>query len=589
MLDQEEVTNSDDVAAPSLHKRPRLVEAAEIPDENTAARDTILLLEAEPSSRHALESTLTESGYDVRSMGSCEDALRLAREIKADVLVLDGKLAGFNCGDLVAEFKSPSPTAGTRVILLVRGAAPDRARAFDSGADDVLSRPFEPLELQARIRVQLRLKRSEDELSSRLRLVEQSQQASRAAIVVREEISREASGFRRALRLALLVFVVMLAAVGGADYRFSRQVSGDIQRSNAVVAALSRRVTDQQDLIERTRKLGEQMKASSAAATEQKQELVQRSIQLRAGLADAPPDSAGNLQRQLAQTEARLQKLEDESSLAARIIKDYAPSVCLIYVAVVFRDSTTGRSLRYAAASEGGFTRDPAVKPELSLEGSGPEFRMDVLGTGFLVGQDGRILTNRHVVEPWWHNDDLENFTKTGLRPMVAEMRAYFPGSSQSYPLSGVHISPQADLALVRGPVETLNRKVVALDGSKQATVRGEPIVLMGYATGLDAVLARVDNSTLQNIVSESDGDSRRIFDRLAAKKLIRPLITQGHLGDVLPDQIVYDAQTAAGGSGGPVFNQQGKVIGVNHAILEGFEGSNFGVPARFAERLLAR
>jgi len=113
--------------------------------------------------------------------------------------------------------------------------------------------------------------------------------------------------------------------------------------------------------------------------------------------------------------------------------------------------------------------------------------------------------------------------------------------------------------------------------------------VLMGYATGLDAVLARLDDSTLQKIVSASDGNSRRIFDSLAERGLIRPLVTQGHLGDVLPDQIVYDAQTAAGGSGGPVFNQQGKVIGVNHAILEGFEGSNFGVPARFAEGLLAR
>jgi S1-C subfamily serine protease len=258
-------------------------------------------------------------------------------------------------------------------------------------------------------------------------------------------------------------------------------------------------------------------------------------------------------------------------------------------VSVLFRDAATGRPLRYAGTPEDGSTQDPVTKALLTLEGSGSEFRMEVLGTGFLVGKDGRILTNRHVVEPWWHNDDLQEFTKTGLQPAVAEMTAYFPGSSRPYPLSTVHISAQADLALVHGPVEALNRKVIALDGSEQGTVRGEPIVLMGYATGLDAVLARLDNSTLQNIVSKSDGDSRQIFELLAEKNLIRPLVTQGHLGDVLPDQIVYDAQTAAGGSGGPVFNQQGKVIGVNHAILEGFEGSNFGVPARFAQQMLSR
>jgi S1-C subfamily serine protease len=75
----------------------------------------------------------------------------------------------------------------------------------------------------------------------------------------------------------------------------------------------------------------------------------------------------------------------------------------------------------------------------------------------------------------------------------------------------------------------------------------------------------------------------------LAQRKLIRPLTTQGHIGDVLADKIVYDAQTASGGSGGPLFNAQGKVIGVNYAVVRGFGGSNFGIPIRFAEPLLKK
>src|SRR5437879_9181539 len=75
----------------------------------------------------------------------------------------------------------------------------------------------------------------------------------------------------------------------------------------------------------------------------------------------------------------------------------------------------------------------------------------------------------------------------------------------------------------------------------------------------------------------------------LAQRNLIRPLTTQGHIGDVLPDKIVYDAQTTSGGSGGPLFNPEGKVIGVSYAVVRGFGGSNFGIPIRFAEPLLRR
>jgi S1-C subfamily serine protease len=64
-------------------------------------------------------------------------------------------------------------------------------------------------------------------------------------------------------------------------------------------------------------------------------------------------------------------------------------------------------------------------------------------------------------------------------------------------------------------------------------------------------------------------------------------LVTQGHVGDVLEDKIVYDAQTTSGGSGGPLLNREGGVIGVTFAVVKGFGGSNFGVPIRFASPLL--
>ena len=64
----------------------------------------------------------------------------------------------------------------------------------------------------------------------------------------------------------------------------------------------------------------------------------------------------------------------------------------------------------------------------------------------------------------------------------------------------------------------------------------------------------------------------------LAARSLIRPFSTCGHLGDVIDGKLIYDAPTAHGGSGGPVFNSNGEVIGVNSDYIDGFSGGSIGV-----------
>jgi serine protease Do len=99
--------------------------------------------------------------------------------------------------------------------------------------------------------------------------------------------------------------------------------------------------------------------------------------------------------------------------------------------------------------------------------------------------------------------------------------------------------------------------------------------------------MARAGEDTVKDIVRISGGDPKKIVDELEQRKLIRPLVTQGHIGDVLADKIVYDAQTTSGGSGGPLINRDGQVIGVTFAVVRGFGGSNFGVPIRFAQPLL--
>ncbi len=75
--------------------------------------------------------------------------------------------------------------------------------------------------------------------------------------------------------------------------------------------------------------------------------------------------------------------------------------------------------------------------------------------------------------------------------------------------------------------------------------------------------------------------------NELAALSLIRPSATCGHLGDVVGDKLIYDAPTAHGGSGGPVFNSRGEVIGVNSAFLDGFSGGTLGISSDALRPLL--
>lgn len=111
-------------------------------------------------------------------------------------------------------------------------------------------------------------------------------------------------------------------------------------------------------------------------------------------------------------------------------------------------------------------------------------------------------------------------------------------------------------------------------------------MVLMGYPTGIEGILARAGPAVVQKIAGGTQ-DVDQIMVQLAEQKLIRPTTTQGHIGDVLKNEIVYDAATTSGGSGGPLFNRDGKVIGINFALLKEFGGSNLAVPARYASGLV--
>jgi len=523
--------------------------------------ERIIIVEADPVSRDALLAALQSAGYDASSFATAREALNAIRQKAADLLLLDAGPSGagaLGAHEAIAEIHGSAATERVRVILFVGPDAKERAAALDLGADDALSRPWDSAELLARVRTQLRVRRADRLLLQKVEIAEEGQKIAHTAfdaLAVTEKMTQDAFSLDRRLKIgvgAVFVIAIVMAAI---YFLFARSTQIDLQRTTAVIARLERGIMHQDDLMTQARKLRESQPAGAAFP-----------------ILEAAPDKTGG-----------------PSGSAAAIISEDVKSVCLLHVSVAFRNMQTGQRLRYAGLNQQGEPlQDSDGNPVLTLSGNGPEVKLDVFGTGFPVSAEGEILTNHHVAEPWWKNDEISDITNQGFQAEISSIHAYFPGDPRAFTAEIGDISNDADLATMHVQLKDLKRAILAIDSSKAAAVPGEPIVLMGYATGLAAILARTDEDTAQQIVKQSGGDPSQILDELARRNLIHPLITQGHIGDVLSDKIVFDAQTTSGGSGGPLFNREGKVIGVTYAVLQGFGGSNFGIPIRFSAPLLA-
>ncbi|MCF6149325.1 MAG: FHA domain-containing protein [Candidatus Kuenenia sp.] len=266
----------------------------------------------------------------------------------------------------------------------------------------------------------------------------------------------------------------------------------------------------------------------------------------------------------LTKTAEKVRILELESSIAENIIRKYTGGVCLVQGAFSYYDEETGEPL-YMMGRRSGMN--------------------EYTGTGFLVSSDGFIITNRHVAEPWWELETLpDSYLDTRIKPKFEIFRAFFPGIKEPFPLTVEAVSKEVDVALLR--IDTAGKKIPVheLDTTGKGAVVGEPILLLGYPAGIKAIFAKMDPELVRQFINMP---FLPLVEELSKFGFIKPLATQGHLSDIMHNRIVYDAQTTFGGSGGPIFNKKGKVIGINYGIFPGFRGSNFGVPIRYGLELL--
>jgi DNA-binding response OmpR family regulator/S1-C subfamily serine protease len=559
-------------------------------------REKIVVVEANQSSRASLVSIMESGGYEVSAFSTAQQGLNALQHVGAELLLLDTELCctgTLSAREMLATIRGAALTSTVRVIVLVDSGSDNRAVGLDLGADDAVSRPWDAAELLARTRVQLRALRADKQLREQMRIATEGQEIAHTAfdaLAVTERMASNADALDKRLKIGLAAVFATVAVMAGIYFLFARTAQKDLKNTTSTIAHLQSGILHQQNLIAEARKLHQEQGADETPlASMGKDELQKQAKNLKAQLANAGSDPGATLQKELDETNARLKRVEQEGDSAQKLIRDDVQSVCLLHISIAFREQQSRQRLRYAGLNQQGEPlQDSDGNPTLTVGGNGPEVKVDIFGTGFPVGNSGLIVTNRHVAEPWWNNDDLNKMAGQGFLAEISSIHAYFPGDPRAFAGEIQEISKDTDLATMRIDIQDLKRPLLSIDSSKTAAVTGEPVVLMGYATGLAGILARTDDATAQQILTNSGGDVSQILSELAHRDLIHPIITQGHIGDILPDKIVFDAQTTSGGSGGPLFNHQGKVIGVTYAILKGFGGSNFGIPIRFSEPLLA-
>jgi serine protease Do len=167
-------------------------------------------------------------------------------------------------------------------------------------------------------------------------------------------------------------------------------------------------------------------------------------------------------------------------------------------------------------------------------------FKQKNLGSGFIISEDGFILTNNHVVTG---ADEIKVKLSDGR-----EFRGEVKGRDEKF-----------DLALIR--IDAKGNLPVAPLGDSDKTEVGEWVMAIGNPFGLAQTVTAGIVSAQGRVIGSGPYD----------------------------DYIQTDASINPGNSGGPLFNIKGEVIGINTAILASGQGIGFAIPVNMAKSIITQ
>ena len=139
------------------------------------SKGIILVVDDTPANLQLLESILQEKGYTVRAAISGQMALKAVRHQTPDIILLDINMPEMNGFEVCRVLKSDPALADIPVIFVSAAVdTADKLHAFEEGGVDYVTKPFQPLEVLARVTTHLSLSRVRKELADKNQELEQA-------------------------------------------------------------------------------------------------------------------------------------------------------------------------------------------------------------------------------------------------------------------------------------------------------------------------------------------------------------------------------------------------------------------------------